>query len=47
MSYEYPEDVLIDQAIQDVLKELSWQVVTAWQNEINKIQTAYNNVYSA
>ena len=47
MSYEYSEDVLIEQAIQDVLKELGWQVVTAWQNEINKIKKAYNNVYSA
>jgi type I restriction enzyme R subunit len=46
MSYEYSEDVLIEQATQDVLEELGWQVVTAWQNEINKIKTAYNNVYS-
>lgn len=33
MSYEYSEDGLIEQATQDVLAELSWQVVTAWQNE--------------
>ena len=33
MSYEYSEDGLIEQATQDVLKELGWQVVTAWQNE--------------
>ena len=47
MSYEYSEDVLIEQTTQDVLEELCWQVVTAWQNEINKIKPAYNNVYSA
>ena len=33
MSYEYSEDALIEQATEDVLKELSWKVVTAWQNE--------------
>ena len=33
MSYEYSEDGLIEQATQDVLEELGWQVVTAWQNE--------------
>lgn len=33
MSYEYSEDQLIEQATEDVLKELDWQVVTAWQNE--------------
>lgn len=33
MSYEYSEDKLIEQATEDVLKELGWQVVTAWQNE--------------
>lgn len=33
MSYEYSEDQLIEQATEDVLKELGWQVVTAWQNE--------------
>lgn len=33
MSYEYSEDGLIEQATHDVLKELGWQVVTAWQNE--------------
>ena len=33
MSYEYSEDALIEQATQDVLEELGWQVVTAWQNE--------------
>jgi type I restriction enzyme R subunit len=33
MSYEYSEDGLIEQATQDVLEELDWQVVTAWQNE--------------
>lgn len=33
MSYEYSEDGLIEQATQDVLEELGWQVVTAWQKE--------------
>lgn len=33
MSYEYSEDGLIEQATQDVLEELGWQVLTAWQNE--------------
>jgi type I restriction enzyme R subunit len=33
MSYEYSEDGLIEQATQDVLEELGWQVVTAWHNE--------------
>lgn len=33
MSYEYSEDGLIEQATQDVLKDLGWQVVTAWHNE--------------
>lgn len=30
MSYEYSEDGLIEQATQDVLKELGWEVVMAW-----------------
>lgn len=33
MSYEYSEDQLIEQATEDVLKELGWTVITAWQNE--------------
>lgn len=33
MSYEYSEDQLIEQATEDVLKELGWQVVSAWHNE--------------
>jgi type I restriction enzyme R subunit len=33
MSYEYSEDALIEQATEDVLKEIGWKVVTAWQNE--------------
>lgn len=33
MSYEYSEDALIEKATEDVLKELGWKVVTAWQNE--------------
>lgn len=33
MSYEYSEDGLIEQATEDVLKEIGWQVVTAWRKE--------------
>jgi type I restriction enzyme R subunit len=33
MSYEYSEDGLIEQATEDVLKELGWEVVTAWTKE--------------
>lgn len=33
MSYEYSEDALIEQATQDVLEELGWEVVTAWKKE--------------
>ena len=33
MSFEYSEDALIEQATQEVLQELGWEVVTAWQNE--------------
>jgi type I restriction enzyme R subunit len=33
MSYEYSEDGLIEQATQDVLEELGWEVVTAWHSE--------------
>lgn len=33
MSYEYSEDALIEQATQDTLEELGWEVVTAWKNE--------------
>ncbi|MGM1055453.1 MAG: hypothetical protein ACQEWG_06165 [Bacteroidota bacterium] len=33
MSYEYSEDGLIEQATQDVLEDLGWQVFTAWRNE--------------
>lgn len=33
MSYEYSEDALIEQATEDVLKELGWDVVTAWTKE--------------
>lgn len=33
MSYEYSEDALIEQATEDVLKELGWKLVTAWQYE--------------
>lgn len=29
MTYEYSEDGLIEQATQDVLQELGWEVVTA------------------
>ncbi len=33
MSYEYSEDALIEQATQDVLEELGWEVLTAWRKE--------------
>ncbi len=33
MSYEYSEDALIEQATEDVLKELGWAVLTAWTKE--------------
>lgn len=33
MSYEYSEDGLIENATQQVLEELGWQVVTAWKRE--------------
>lgn len=33
MSYEYSEDALIEQATQDVLEELGWEVRTAWKKE--------------
>tara|TARA_R110002050_G_scaffold293373_2_gene449847 strand:- start:1462 stop:4662 length:3201 start_codon:yes stop_codon:yes gene_type:complete len=33
MSYEYSEDGLIEQATQEVLEEMGWEVKTAWRNE--------------
>jgi type I restriction enzyme R subunit len=33
MSYEYSEDALIEQATEDVIKELGWAVLTAWTKE--------------
>ncbi|MGM0945229.1 MAG: type I restriction endonuclease subunit R [Bacteroidota bacterium] len=33
MSYEYSEDGLIEEATQQVLEELGWEVVTAWKKE--------------
>ena len=33
MSYEYSEDALIENATEEVLKELGWEVTTAWKNE--------------
>lgn len=33
MSFEYSEDNLIENATQDVLEDLGWQVVTAWTKE--------------
>lgn len=33
MSYEYSEDGLIEQATEDTLKALGWEVLTAWKNE--------------
>jgi len=34
MSYEYSEDGLVEQACEEVLLDLQWQVKTAWHNEI-------------
>ncbi|EIL8370200.1 type I restriction endonuclease subunit R [Vibrio alginolyticus] len=33
MSYEYSEDGLVEQASQEVLEKLGWDVKTAWHNE--------------
>lgn len=33
MSYEYSEDGLIENATQEVLEELGWEVLTAWKKE--------------
>ena len=33
MSYEYSEDGLVEQACEEVLLDLQWQVKTAWHNE--------------
>jgi type I restriction enzyme R subunit len=33
MSYEYSEDALVETATQQVLEELGWEVVYAWQKE--------------
>lgn len=33
MSYEYSEDGLIEEATQQVLEELGWEVVSAWKKE--------------
>lgn len=33
MSYEYSEDALIENATEEVLRELGWQVTTSWKNE--------------
>lgn len=33
MSYEYSEDGLVEAATQEVLEQLGWQVLYAWQNE--------------
>lgn len=33
MSYEYSEDGLIEEATQQVLEELGWEVLTAWKKE--------------
>ena len=37
MSYEYSEDNLVEQATADILKDLGWQVETAWTNDDNKV----------
>jgi len=33
MSNEYSEDNLVEQATEDILKKLGWQVVRAWHKE--------------
>ena len=33
MSFEYSETNLVEQATIDILKDLNWQVETAWKNE--------------
>lgn len=33
MAYEFSEDGLIEQAVEDELKDIGWQVVTAWHHE--------------
>jgi len=33
MSYEYSEDGMVEEAAEEALTELGWQVVTAWKNE--------------
>lgn len=33
MSYDYSEDGLVEQAVQDTLEELGWTVKTAWRSE--------------
>lgn len=33
MSYEYSEDGMVEEAAEEALIELGWQVVTAWKNE--------------
>ncbi|BDD13117.1 DEAD/DEAH box helicase (plasmid) [Fulvitalea axinellae] len=33
MSYEYSEDGLVEQATEDVLRELGWEVKSAWKKE--------------
>lgn len=45
MSYEYSEDGLIEQATQDVLEELGWEVVTALcTNKTTDIQETFLNL---
>jgi len=38
MSYEYSEDGLVEAATQEVLEDLGWTVLTAWQKESLAIQ---------
>ncbi len=33
MSYEYSEDGLVENATQQVLEDLDWEVKTAWKKE--------------
>lgn len=43
MSYEYSEDGLVETATQEVLEDLGWTVVTAWQNESLATQADRND----
>ncbi len=43
MSYEYSEDGLVEAATQEVLEDLGWTVITAWQKESLATQADRSN----